>query len=108
MVFFRSISLLLPVLSSLLLWLAFPGGGEFWCLLFIALVPLLAVLPGSNARTAIMAGLCCGLVHFTLLLYWIVIVLDTYGGVPWFLAVLALLLLALVTLNFLLRPEPAA
>ncbi len=42
-----------------------------------------------------MAGLCCGLVHFTLLLYWIVIVLDKYGGVPWFFAVLALLLLAL-------------
>ena len=36
----------------------------------------------------------CGLVHFILLLYWLVIVLGKYGGLPWFVAVPALLLLA--------------
>ena len=64
-------------------------------MLFIALVPLLLVLPGVTVRGAISCGICCGLVHFTLLLYWIVIVLDKYGGLPWFFSALALLLLAL-------------
>ena len=73
MVFFRSTSLFLSVLTSLLLWLSFPGGGEFWPILFVALIPLLFVLSGVKIRSAIFCGLCCGLVHFTLLL-----VLDSY------------------------------
>ena len=95
MAFFRSTSFSLPVLTSLLLWLSFPGGGEIWPILFVALIPLLFILPGVNVRSAVFGGLCCGLVHFTLLLYWIVLVLGKYGGLPWFLAVPALLLLAL-------------
>ncbi len=66
-----------------------------WWLLFGALIPLLLVLPRVSVRGAIFCGLSCGLVHFTLLLYWIVIVLDKYGGLAWFFSVLALLLLAL-------------
>ena len=95
MAFLRSSSFFLPVLTSLLLWFSLPGGGEIWPVLFTALIPLLLVLPGVKVRRAIFCGLCCGLVHFTLLLYWIVIVLDKYGGLAWFLSVLALLLLAL-------------
>lgn len=91
----RSSFFFLPVLTSLLLWLSFPGGGEIWPVLFTALIPLLLVLPGVNVRGTIFCGLGCGLVHFTLLLYWIVIVLDEYGGLNWFLSALALLLLAL-------------
>jgi apolipoprotein N-acyltransferase len=85
----------LSVLTSLLLWLSFPGGGEAWPLLFVALVPLLAVLPGLPVRGALLAGLCCGFLHFILLLYWIVIVLGKYGGLNWFVCLLALFLLAL-------------
>ncbi len=95
MAFFRSTSFFLSVLTSLLLWVSFPGGGESWPILFVALIPLLYSLPGVNIRSAIFCGLSCGLVHFTLLLYWIVTVLSKYGGLPWFLAVPALLLLAL-------------
>jgi apolipoprotein N-acyltransferase len=86
---------LFPVLTGLLLWLSFPGGGELWPLLFVALVPLLYAIAGVSVRTAFFAGISCGLVHFTLLLYWIVIVLGKYGGLPWFISVPALLLLAL-------------
>ena len=86
---------LFPVLTGLLLWVSFPGGGDIWPLLFVALVPLLYVLAGRSAKGAFFAGLSCGLVHFTLLLYWIVIVLGKYGGLPWFVSVPALLLLAL-------------
>jgi len=88
-------SFFLPVLTSLLLWASFPGGGEFWPLLFVALVPLLLAVHGASVRGSAFLGLLCGLVHFTLLLYWIVIVLGRYGGLPWFIAVPALLLLAL-------------
>ncbi|WP_167496486.1 apolipoprotein N-acyltransferase [Desulfopila sp. IMCC35006] len=95
MAFFRSSSFFLSVLTSLLLWVSFPGGGEIWPILLVALIPLLYSLFGVNTRSAIFCGLSCGLVHFTLLLYWIVTVLSKYGGLHWFLAVPALLLLAL-------------
>jgi apolipoprotein N-acyltransferase len=85
----------LPVLTGLGLWLAFPGGGEIWPLLAIALVPLLFALRAGSLRMAAMSGLAAGLVHFLLLLYWIVIVLGKYGGLAWFISVPALLLLAL-------------
>ncbi len=61
----------------------------------MALVPLLFVLRGVTARKAALCGLVCGLVHFTSLLYWIVIVLGKYGGLAWFISIPALLLLAL-------------
>ncbi len=83
------------VLTGLLLWLSFPGGGDIWPLLFVALVPLIYVIGGVKRVKAFLAGLSCGLVHFTLLLYWIVIVLGKYGGLAWFISVPALLLLAL-------------
>ncbi len=99
----RSRTFFLAVLTSLLLWSSFPGGGEVWPLLLVALVPLLFVVGAVNVRRALFAGLCCGLVHFILLLYWIVTVLGKYGGLPWFIAVAALLLLALyMSLYFVL------
>ncbi|MEK6202002.1 MAG: apolipoprotein N-acyltransferase [Desulfobulbaceae bacterium] len=85
-----------PLLTAGLLWLAFPGGGGFWPLLFVALVPfLLAVMRSGTARQSAVCGMLTGLFHFLLLLYWIVIVLGRYGGLPPYLSVPALLLLAL-------------
>ena len=91
---FLKSSVFLPIISGLLLWLSFPGGGELWPLLFIALVPLLYSLSSGSVKTKALCGLICGLVHFLLLLYWIVIVLGTYGGLPLFVSLFALLLLA--------------
>jgi len=93
--FFRSNSFFLSVLTSLLLWLSFPGGGEIWPLLVVTLVPLFFALRGVSVKGATLCGITCGLVHFTLLLYWIVIVLGKYGGLAWFISLQALLLLAL-------------
>jgi len=99
----RSSTFFLSVLTSLFLWLSFPGGGEVWPLLFVALVPLLFAVGVVNVRKAVFAGLSCGFVHFTLLLYWIVIVLGKYGGLAWYISVPALLLLALyMSLYFVL------
>ncbi|MBC8208438.1 MAG: apolipoprotein N-acyltransferase [Desulfobulbaceae bacterium] len=82
------------VSTAVLLWLSLPGGGELWPLLFFALIPFLLALRKSSVRQAIWLGLWCGLAHYLLLLYWIVIVLGRYGGVPLPLAVGALFLLA--------------
>lgn len=87
--------LVLPIVTGAGLWLSFPGGGEIWPLLFVALMPLFfALRTGSGGRAAV-AGLVAGLAHFLPLLYWIVIVLGKYGGLAWFVSVQALLLLAL-------------
>ncbi len=94
MVFFRRKFFFLSVVTSLLLWASFPGGGAIWPLLFVALVPFLLVISRVNVKGAAFWGLICGLVHFILLLYWIVIVLGKYGSLAWFISLPALLLLA--------------
>jgi apolipoprotein N-acyltransferase len=84
------------LMTAALLWLGFPGGGGVWPLLFIALVPfLLAIIGAATAGQAGLCGLLTGLLHFLLLLHWIVTVLGRFGGLPPYLSVPALLLLAL-------------
>ncbi len=85
----------LATLTALCLWISFPGGGEMWPLLPLALIPLLFGLELGSPGQAALCGLAAGLGHFLLLLYWIVIVLGTYGGLAWYLSIPALLLLAL-------------
>lgn len=86
--------LVLSLSSALLLWCAFPGGGGLWPLLAVALVPLLVALPRMNGRQAALTAFAAGILHFLLSLYWIVTVLGRYGGLPVFVTVPALLLLA--------------
>ena len=81
-------------LSGVGLWLAFPGGGAMPQLLPLVLVPLLHAVAVCSLRQATLVGLVGGFVHFLLLLYWIVIVLNTYGGLSWFFSLLVLVLLA--------------
>jgi apolipoprotein N-acyltransferase len=98
----------LSALTGLLLWLSFPGGGEVRSLLFVALVPFLFAVSHLRTPGAVFSGLICGLVHFILLLYWIVIVLGKYGGLSWFISWPALFLLALyMSLYFVLFAVPA-
>lgn len=86
--------LALSLISALLLWCAFPGGGGLWPLLAIALVPLLVALPLMGAGQAALTAFAAGICHFLLSLYWIVTVLGRYGGLPVFITVPALVLLA--------------
>ncbi len=89
------IFLILAIVTGILLWLSFPGGGELWPLLFVALVPLLVAIRKGPVKKAGLYGFSSGIVHFLFLLYWIVIVLGRYGGLHWSISVLALVLLAL-------------
>ncbi len=95
MSFLLSKNFLLATLSGLLLWISFPGGGGLWPLVFVALVPLFFVIRNSSLKNCFLGGLTCGLVHYLSLLYWVVIVLGKYGGMPWFISLQGLVLLAL-------------
>jgi apolipoprotein N-acyltransferase len=86
---------LLALLSSALLFLASPGNLALPQLAWLALVPLFRSLANQSPRRAALLGLICGLAYYLPLLYWIVIVLATYGQVPLPIAVLALVFLAL-------------
>ncbi len=87
-------TLIAAVVSAALLALAMPGKIGWWPLLFVALAPLLrAVLYARPGRGAL-AGFVFGLLHHLALLYWIMIVLGRYGGLPVWIALPALFLLA--------------
>jgi apolipoprotein N-acyltransferase len=83
------------LLSGLLLFLAAPGLFGLGPLAWFALAPLLWSCRNGSPRQAFKLGLASGLLYNLLLLYWIIIVLSTYGQLPWYVATLALLLLAL-------------
>ena len=81
--------------SPLLLWLALPGRFSFWPVLTVCLVPLFFWLADStNSKQAALRGFFAGVVLHVFQLYWIISVLMTYGGISWYIAVPALLLLA--------------
>jgi len=83
-------------LCAALLWTGLPGGGGMWPVLLIALVPLLFLARvEATPRRRFLYGLAAGLCHFILQLYWIVLVLGRYGGLPCFFSYPAMVLLAL-------------
>ncbi len=89
---------LYPFFSSILLWLAAPGEIECWPLAGVAFIPLLSFLERVSARKDSLkllfwGGFLHGLLLMMMLLYWIVNVLSSYGGVPFIASFSALLLL---------------
>jgi len=84
--------ILLSSAAGLLLALAYPRPG-YGVAAFVALVPLLLALRGASLVAALARGYACGAIFFTILLYWIVGVVHTYGGLPWPVGALTLALL---------------
>lgn len=91
----RMFPYLLSCLSGVLLLLAMPGSGSFWPLLFIGILPLLFAIEKANFRQTVVCAVLAGLVHYIGQLYWLVNVLQQYGGIPVIIAAGALVLLAL-------------
>ncbi len=87
-------SLSYGILTALLLGLAMPGHVGWWPLLFVALVPILHSSLYLSPWRSGCVGFLSGLLYHLALLYWIIIVLGRYGGLPLWLSVPALLLLA--------------
>ena len=84
---------LLAVLSGALLTVSFPKPALWWAGWF-ALVPLFAAVKELPAGQAFRLAYAAGLVHFLSMLYWLIFTMRTYGGLPLYLAVPVLFLLA--------------
>ena len=80
--------LLAAAVSGLLLAAIFPPLGQGW-LGFVALIPLLL----TAERRPFASGFTCGLCFFAPLLYWLNIVMTSYGGLAPFFSIVAWLLL---------------
>jgi apolipoprotein N-acyltransferase len=91
----RLFSVAAAVATALLLALPMSGIAGCWPLLFTALVPLLSAVRRLPPLRSACMGMFCGLFYNIALLYWIVIVLGRYGGLPPWLSVPAMVLLAL-------------
>lgn len=85
---------LLPLLTVLLLYLASPGPG-FAPLAWVALVPLFFFCRQATCRQAALWGVAAGTLYHLLLIYWVTISMETYGGLPPLVSWPALILLAL-------------
>ncbi len=83
---------LLPALAGILYALAFPFFG-IWPLAWIFAVPLLFSVQGVSPGRAFLSGMISGLIAWAGVLYWIALVMSTYGGMGLFTATLLLLLL---------------
>jgi apolipoprotein N-acyltransferase len=83
---------LAAVLSGLMLTASFPPGPAGW-LAWIALVPLLAAMQAQSPSRCFRLGFVAGLTHFLSLMYWIVVVLGSYGGLNVFLSLIVLIAL---------------
>lgn len=82
------------LLTALLLTSAMPGITGWWFLLFPALVPLFSALGRLSAKQSICTGMFCGILYNAGLFYWIVPVLQKFGGLRTVPAVFVLLFLA--------------
>lgn len=85
---------LLPLLATILLYLASPGPGLAF-LAWIALTPLLIFCRQTTPGKAALGGLAAGTLYYLLLVYWVTISMETYGGLSPLVSWPALLLLAL-------------
>lgn len=86
-------SLALALVSGALIALSFPLP-NLAPLIWIALIPLLIALEQQNAATAFRLGFATGCVAYAGLLYWVMIVMTTYGKLPWLVSIPLWLLLS--------------
>jgi len=91
----QGLRLPLALATSLILWAASPGQWAVTPLAWIALVPLLLAVRGLAPKAGATLGLISGVSYYLSLIYWIIIALGRYGGLPPWLTLPALLGLAL-------------
>lgn len=86
-------ALLLALFSGVLIALSFPLPG-LAPLAWIALIPLLIALEGQTPAAGFRLGFITGFTAYCGLLYWVTIVMTTYGNLPWLVSVALWWLLA--------------
>jgi len=82
----------LACLSGLLLCIIFPKF-DMEILAWVSLVPLLFAIQRENLLTSFYLGFTTGFVSFLGILYWVIVAVNTYGGIQFILSGLILLLL---------------
>jgi apolipoprotein N-acyltransferase len=85
---------ILALLSAVLLFAAAPGMWSYPTAVWVALAPLLLACEGLPGPAAARIAFFCGLTYYLSLIYWIVIALNRYGGLPIWLAIPLMTLLA--------------
>ena len=85
-------SFFLITISAIFLILSFPKTGQSFFVWF-ALIPLLFAVEGKSTYKSFLAGWFCGFIFYTGLIYWIVVVTTTYGGLIYPLGIFVMLLL---------------
>jgi apolipoprotein N-acyltransferase len=88
------LSVLLPILSGILLVLCQPPVSLF-PLAFVALIPLLYAMEKCSYRHPFIPGFITGIVAYVGLIYWVVVAMNSYGGIDIFTSTLILLLFVL-------------
>ena len=83
---------LLIIISAIFLIISFPKIDQSFFVWF-ALVPLLFALEGKTPYQSFLIGWLCGFIFYLGLIYWIVVVTKTYGGLIYPLAIFVMLLL---------------
>jgi len=78
--------------SAVLLIVSFPNINQAY-FSWIALVPILYALEGKSAYQSFLTGVLCGGIFYTGLIYWIVVVTTTYGGLIYPVGIFVMLLL---------------
>ncbi|MDA3970977.1 MAG: apolipoprotein N-acyltransferase [Desulfobulbaceae bacterium] len=84
----------LPFISTILLFSASPGPG-YAALSWISLIPLYVFLHRASPKQSFWTGWLAGVVYYLLLIYWVTISMETYGGLAPWLSISALVLLCL-------------
>lgn len=83
----------LPILSGILITLAFPKW-NLWIFGFLGLIPLFwALTQAKNSTQSLLYGFLFGLSHFATLVYWIVYTLTRYGELNLFFSIFLLFLM---------------
>lgn len=88
------LSIGLPILSGILLVLCQPPV-SFFPLAFIALIPLFYAMENYSYRHPFVPGFITGITAYLGLIYWVLIAMNTYGGIDIFTSTLILLLFVL-------------
>src|SRR5210317_666763 len=94
----------LPALvSGVAMVLVFPRAGQDY-LAWICLVPLIVMILCRPRQNTVIQGVVAGTVYHIGLVYWVVVSMNTYGGVPRPVAGVLLVLLAIVLSVFVALP----
>lgn len=95
----RPMGFLAALTSGLATALAFPHWG-LWPLAWVGLIPLFWVLETRSPKEGAIVGWASGMVHFAIILYWLVDTMQVYGRIPLLASVAVMVLLVVYLAGF--------